>query len=99
MPYDLPLNDRSSLVVLIELYAVGPVRPVPEIHVHLDSYVGIAAGVERSDLGDPLARQSRALKASLRIGNVPQKPERVQEIRFPGSVGPHEEHSALQGNV
>jgi hypothetical protein len=55
--------------------------------------------MERANLGHPTAARNGSLKTSLRVRDITQETECVEEVRFPSGVRADEERPPAKWNV
>ena len=98
LPFGVPhlflTYSWNALIILRELNAVPPAATCSvQVHLDVDYYVRVTPSMQRTNLRNPVPESHRRLKsASLGISNIAQKPERVENIRFPRSVRPDEKY-------
>jgi hypothetical protein len=96
---DLSLHDRDALVRLVELKPIAPAPTVVEVQLGLDRHVRVAPRVQRADLRDAMPCAHRSLKSALRISDVAQEADGIQQVRFSGRVGANQEDAALERDI
>jgi len=90
-------DARAALRVLFEGKFVLPARVrLPRLDDDAKLNVGIAARGQTPYGAHPAATSDRLLEPTARRGQIPQKAEDVQQIRFPGGVRSNEEDAVLK---
>jgi hypothetical protein len=98
--HDLALDECMPLLGLSELEAVGPNAIPRELQFDLDRDGGVLSGVERTDLRHASSLlDDGELETALRVGDVPQESDGIEEVGFPRCVGADEENAPLEGDV
>jgi hypothetical protein len=96
--HGLKRNVGSTLVVLSDLDSVAPVVAL-QVHSYFNADVGILTSMEAPELRHSASALNRALKAALRLSDIPEKAESVQQVRLARRIRTDDKSPHLERNI